>query len=353
MPAALPNQGPPTSLGVALRTRSASRGLALAQDAVSGLLEAQGQASKLSCPDLDQVCMRQTALTQLLSDTSERQICSAGHDSEALSKASTDLSCRGAEPDEKTGSAGQEAALQVSHKDGSLSGQGSDEQMSSARQEAEADPLVGLEGPDLESALDQLSAAVPGSVLTGSPNTAKSEQAARTGGVKKRQHHVSWDSAVQDVNLETQKRKRRKKVIQARQGGIDGEFHRFLGKNLPGVKQDLVLGINSKGQQLKLEASILQKDYVHIDSRALFGVYPSSDGHDISEMGTLLRKCLDHLGDSSKADVGEARSWLRHSKDPVTGTIVSVPAPRYFPSRNIIRSKRIQSDEDQANKRME
>jgi hypothetical protein len=48
--------------------------------------------------------------------------------------------------------------------------------------------------------------------------------------------------------------KRPKKVIRQRQGGKDGEFSRMLSKEcLPGVTVDPVLGLKSKGQQIKLE----------------------------------------------------------------------------------------------------
>lgn len=126
-------------------------------------------------------------------------------------------------------------------------------------------------------------------------------------------------------------KKRPKKVIRPRQGGMDGEFSRMLSNEcLPGVTVDQVLGLNSKGQQIKLEPSKLQMDYVAIDTRALHGVRPSEDRRDLSEVGKLVSQTLVRLDINSKSDVGEARSWLKYAKDPVTGAITSVPAPQYF-----------------------
>ena len=126
-------------------------------------------------------------------------------------------------------------------------------------------------------------------------------------------------------------KKRLKKDIRPRQGGMDGEFIRMISKEgLPGVTVNQVLGLNPKGMQIKLEPSKLQKDYVAIDSRALYGVYPSEGRRGLSEVVKLVSQISARLDINSKSDVGEARSWLKYAKDPITGAITSVPAPQYF-----------------------
>ncbi len=104
-------------------------------------------------------------------------------------------------------------------------------------------------------------------------------------------------------------KKRPKKVIRPRQEGIDREFSRMLSKEyLPGVTVDQVLGLNSKGQQIKFESSKLQMYYVAIDTRALHGVHPSEGRRDLSEVRQFVSQTLVLLDINSKSDVGEAGS---------------------------------------------
>lgn len=147
------------------------------------------------------------------------------------------------------------------------------------------------------------------------------------------------------------KRKRAKKDIRPRPGGMDGEFNRMLAKDLPGVTRDSLLGLNSKGQQFKLEPSKQREDYVGVDTRTLHGVIPSSSRRSLSEIRQLLTKCLYQLEDTSKSNVGEARGWLRHSRDSVTGSISSVPTSRYRGPAKGIRSKRASCSDVQAQTR--
>ena len=132
--------------------------------------------------------------------------------------------------------------------------------------------------------------------------------------------------------------KRRRKDIRPREGGLDGEFSRMLSRDPLGVTtRTITLCLNPKGQKLQLEPSAKREDYVSIDTRTLYGIYPQEERRTISDAGRIMTKCLSILATGSKLEVGHARSWLRHSKDP-TGAILNVPAPRYVP--HIITSRR-------------
>ena len=98
-------------------------------------------------------------------------------------------------------------------------------------------------------------------------------------------------------------------------------------KDLHGVEQELLLCANERRQPLlKLEPSSNCEDYVAIDSRALLEVDPEKEARDLTEIESLLAKCMNVLAEQSKLDVSEAslaRSWLRHARNPDTNEIES------------------------------
>ena len=97
-------------------------------------------------------------------------------------------------------------------------------------------------------------------------------------------------------------------------------------KDLHGVEQELLLCANERGQLLKLEPSSNCEDYVAIDSRALLEVDPEKEARDLTEIESLLAKCMKVLAEQTKLDVSEAslaRSWLRHARNPDTNEIES------------------------------
>lgn len=159
---------------------------------------------------------------------------------------------------------------------------------------------------------------------------------------------VSNGPAGSETGTKEANNKRRRKDIRPRQGGMDGEFARMISKDLPCVSQELMLGVNEKGQQLKVEPSKNREDYISIDSRELRAVYPQKEQRDLSEIGPLLTKSIAKLADFTKLDVGEARSWLRHALNPDTGEMISLPAPRYTEGIKHVSSRRVVQETPEA-----